>query len=192
MRFSFFIIIFSALVFAKCKHTNYYEKETTILDSTKIVLQVKLNELKKSEQAIENLPYSKFNTYASFLKSNVKDTVGKTEGNALQLFIKSGLTIKEFNKRKTELIKQTETSIAQIQRLSFDLKENNVQLNVVQPYYNSERGHAEELIETIEQNIKALNLSLNNYRNSVSKTEEYIKQINNGQLPTVVADSTLE
>ena len=163
-----------------------------MLDSTKIVLQVKLSELKKSEQVIENLQYSKFEPYASFLKTNVKDTIGKSEGNALQMFVRSGNTIKEFNKSKTELIRQTEVSITQIQKLSSDLKENNVQLNVVQPYYSSERGHADELIKTIEQNIKALNLSLNNYRNSVAKTEEYIKHINNGQLPAVVADSTID
>lgn len=192
MRFNFFILIFISLFFVKCKHTNYYEKETAILDSTKIVLQVKLNELKKSEQAIENVQYSKFEGYSSFLKNNIKDTIGKPEGNALQLFIKSGNTIREFNKSKAEIIKQTEISILQIQKLSSDLKENNVQLNVVQPYYNSERGHAAELIKTIEQNIKALNLSLNNYRNAISRTEEYIKQINNGQLPAVVADSTIE
>ena len=169
-----------------------YEKETAILDSTKIVLQVKLSELKKAEQSIQNLQFEKFETYNSFLKSNVKDTVAKTDGNALQLFVKAGATIAEFNKSKTELIKQTETSITQIQKLSSDLKENNVQHNVAQSYYNSEKGHADELIRTIEQNVKALNLSINNYRNSISKTEEYIKHINSGQLPSLVADSTLE
>ena len=192
MRLSGFIFILLSLMFVNCKHTNYYEKETAILDSTKIVLQVKLNELKKSEQSMENLQYSKFETYNSFLKSNLKDTIGKSDGNALQLFIKSGNTINEFIKLKSELIKQTEVSITQIQKLSFDLKENNVQLNVVQSYFNSERGHADELIKTIEQNVKVLNLSLNNYRNSVPKTEEYIRKINNGELPKVVADSTLE
>lgn len=166
-----------------------YEKEISILDSTKIVLQVKLNELKKSELSIQNLQFEKYN---SFLKSNVKDTIGKTEGNALQLFIKSGCTISEFNKSKNELIKQTETSIVQIQKLSSDLKESNVQNNVALSYYSSEKGHADELIKTIEQNVKALNLSINNYRNSISKTEEYIKHINSGQLPNVVTDSTLE
>lgn len=169
-----------------------YEKETAILDSTKIVLQVKLNELKKSELSIQNLQLEKFETYNSFLKSNVKDTIGKTEGNALQLFVKSGGTISEFNKSKNELIKQTETSIVQIQKLSSDLKESNVQNNVALSYYSSEKGHADELIKTIEQNVKALNLSINNYRNSIAKTEEYIKNINSGQLPNVVADSTLE
>lgn len=177
---------------AECRHTNYYEKETNLLDSTKIVLQVKLNELKKSEQAIQNLQFQKFEIYHSFLKINIKDTIGKIEGNALQLFVIAGETIEGFNKSKSELIKQTETSITQIQKLSADIKENNVQPNVVQSYCNSEKGHAEELIKTIEQNVKALNLSINNYRNSVSKTEEYIKHINNGQLPAVVADSTLE
>lgn len=169
-----------------------YEKEIAILDSTKIVLQVKLNELKKSEQSIQNLQFEKFEAYHSFLKSNVKDTIGKSEGNALQLFVKSGGTISDFNKSKSELIKQTETSILQIQKLSSDMKENSVQHNAAQSYYSSEKGHADELIKTIEQNVKALNLSINNYRNSVSKTEEYIKQINSGQLPSVVADSTLE
>ena len=169
-----------------------YEKEIAILDSTKIVLQVKLSELKKSELSIQNLQFEKFDPYNSFLKSNVKDTIGKSEGNALQLFVKAGNTISDFNKSKTELIKQTETSITQIQKLSADLKENNVQHNVAQSYYTSEKGHADELIKTIEQNVKALNLSLNNYRNSFGKTEEYIKLINNGQLPNVVADSTIE
>ncbi len=192
MRNLFLIITLSSLFFVKCGHTNYYEKETSILDSTKIVLQVKLSELKKSEQVMESLQYSKYETYAAFLKNNVKDTIGKTEGNALQMFVKAGETIKGFNKSKPELVKQTEISITQIQKLSSDLKENNVQINVVQPYYNSERGHADELIKTIEQNVKALNLSLNNYKNSLPRTEEYIKRINNGQLPTVVADSTLD
>lgn len=169
-----------------------YEKEIAILDSTKIVLQVKLNELKKAETNIQNLQFPKFETYIVFLKSNVKDTIGRIEGNALQLFINSGNIIKEFNKSKSELIKQTETGILQIQKLSADIKENNVQHNVVQSYYNSEKDHADELIKTIEQNMKALNVSLNGYRNSLGKTEEYIKQINNGQLPVVVADSTLE
>jgi len=192
MRRAFPILILLSFLLVQCRHTNYYEKETAILDSTKIVLQVKLNELKKSEQAIENLQFSKFENYSSFLKNNVKDTIGKSEGNALQLFIKSGNTINEFIKAKSELIKQTETGISQIQKLSFDLKENNVQLNVVQSFFNSECGHANELIRTIEQNVKTFNLSLNNYRNSVPKAEEYIKQINNGELPQVVTDSTLE
>lgn len=192
MRISFFIVVLFSACFSNCKHSNVYEKETAILDSTKIVLQVKLNELKKSELSIQNLQFEKFNSYNSFLKNNVKDTIGKIEGNALQLFVKSGSTISDFNKCKKELIEQTETSITQIQKLSSDLKENNVQHNVAQSYYSSEKGHADELIKIIEQNVKALNLSINNYRNSISKTEEYIKHINSGQLPNVVADSTLE
>ena len=179
MRNSFFIITLFTVFLFNCKRGNVYEKEIALLDSTKIVLQVKLNELKKAEVNILNLQYPKFETYNAFLKSNVKDTIGRTEGNALQAFINSGNTIKEFNKTKTELIKQTETGILQIQKLSADLKENNVQQNVTQSYYKSEKGHADELIKTIEQNMKALNLGLNSYRNSISKTEEYIKHINN-------------
>ena len=192
MRFSFFITLLLAVFLFNCKRGNVYEKETAVLDSTKIVLQVKLNELKKAELNIHNLQYPKFETYSVFLRNNVNDTIERSTGNALQAFINSGNTIKEFNKSKNELIKQTETGILQIQKLSADLKENNIQHNVFQSYFNSEKGHADELIKIIEQNMKALNVSLNGYRNSLGKTEDYIKQINNGQLPVVVADSTLE
>src|SRR5688572_455890 len=109
MRFLAFIV--ALVVLFSCKRGNMHEKETAILDSTKIVLQVKLNELKKSEQNMQSVQFPKFETYYSFLKSNIKDTVGRIEANAVQQFINSGLNVKEFNKTKAELIKQTETSI---------------------------------------------------------------------------------
>jgi hypothetical protein len=192
MRIFVFIILSCFLLIQGCKNGNMYDKETAMLDSTKIVLQVKLNELKKSEQSMQNFQFPKFDAYYSFLKANVKDTIGRVDANALQAFVNSGTTLKEFNKGKAELIKQTETSITQLQKLSADIKQNNIQNNVLRSYCNSEKGHAEELIKVIEQNIRALNLSLNAYKNSLNRTEEYIKQINNGQLPMLVADSTLE
>lgn len=191
MRLFFSIIVFVA-VLTNCKNNNIYEKETAIIDSTKIVLQVKLNELMRAEQNMESVGFAKFEIYNAFLKTNMKDTVVKYEATAIQQFINSGNTIREFAKSKEALIKQTEVSILQLQKLSIDVKENHLPLNTVKAYYNSEKNHAEELIKAIEQNIKAFNLSVNNYRNSVLKIEEYIKKINYGALPTVVPDSNIE
>ena len=169
-----------------------YEKEISTIDSTKVVLQVKLNELLRAEKNIEVSAFSKFETYEAFLKSNIKDTLNKPEATAIQLFLNSGKTIKQFNLSKAELIKQTELSIAQLQKLSLDARENNIQQNALQSFYSTEKNHAEELIGVIEQNIKALNLSINSYRNSLPRTEDYIRIINNGALPTVVADSQID
>ena len=165
-----------------------YEKEIAILDSTKIVLQVKLNELHRSEQSMQNFQFQKFEAYHSFLKNNIKDTIERADANSIQGFLNSGNTISEFTKSKESLIKQTQTSIQQIQKLSADLKQGNIQNKVAQSYCNSEKGHAEELIKVIESNVKALNLSLNTFRSNLPRTEEYIKQINNGVLPTIVSD----
>ena len=165
-----------------------FEKEIILLDSTKIVLQVKLNELKRSEQSMQNFQFQKFDAYYSFLKNNIKDTIGRAEANAIQAFINSGKTLKEFLKNREDLVKQTETSILQIQKLSADLKQSNVQSNVAKSYFSSEKSHADELIVIIESNIRTFNLSLNTYRNNLPKTEEFIKKINNGALPTVVND----
>ncbi len=191
MRLLFSILVFLCC-FSSCKNKSLYEKEISIIDSTKIVLQVKLNELNRAENNIESIGFVKYETYRVFLKNNIKDTVIRYEATALQQFVNSGKTIEQFMKNKSELIKQTETSIVQLQKLSTDVKENNLPLNLVQAYFSSEKSHAEELIKTIEQNIKAFNLSVNNYRNSIIKTEEYIRKINNGALPSVVPDANIE
>lgn len=162
------------------------------MDSTRIVLQVKLNELKKAESNISCLSFGKFETYSNFLNSNLKDTITRAQANALQLFVNSGKVIKLFNEEKQDLIKQTETSIIQIQKLSGDIKENQVAQNVMDTYFNNEKNQAEKVIAIIEQNIRALNLSLVNFKNSTVRTEELIRQVNNGQLPAVVKDTISE
>lgn len=191
MRILFSILVLLA-VFTNCGRKNIYEKEISTIDSTKVVLQVKLNELLRAEKNIELSAFSKFETYEAFLKSNIKDTLNKPEATALQLFLNSGKTIRQFNASKIELIKQTELSIEQLKKLSLDARENNIQQNALQSFYSSEKNHAEELITVIEQNIKALNLSINSYRNSLPRTEEYIRTINNGTLPTLVADTQID
>jgi hypothetical protein len=183
------LLILLPLFLWRCGHSHLYDKQTALLDSTKIVLQVKLNELKKAETNIQNLLFFKFDTYSRFLNSNLKDTIDKFQANALRAFISSGKVIKQFNESKAALIKQTETSINQIQKLSGDIKENQIAQNNIDNYFNKEKTEAEKMIEAIEQNIKALNLSLVNFKNSIPRTEDLIKQINHGQLPAVVKDS---
>lgn len=100
--------------------------------------------------------------------------------------------ILKYNESKGELLKQTETSILQLQKLSSDLKENNLQANQALTYFDNERIHAEKLVTLIEKNIIAVNISLVNFKNNTPRTEELIKQINNGQLPTLVEDSSSE
>lgn len=191
MRFLIPIIVFN-IALAGCNRNSGFEKERTTIDSTKVVLQVKLNDLQRTSKTIEIIGFSKFETYIAFLKNNVRDTMTKYDATALQLFINSGSTIQQFEKAKSNLIKQAETSIAQLQKLSLDVKEGSLPINTIKAYFSAEKHHAEELVRTIEQNIAAYNLSVNNYKNSVLRTEEYIKKINSGTLPLVVPDSNLD
>lgn len=191
MRELFLIVIFVCLLFG-CRSKNRYEKEIAVIDSTKIVLQVKLNELQRSDQHLENIGFPKYEIYSSFLKTNLKDTLSRSDATALQQFLNSGNTIKQYKTGKSELVHQTEMSIAQLQQLSLDVRENNIQEPAIKAYYSAEKNHAEELITAIEQNVRALNMSIAAYKSGLIKTEEYIRQINNGQLPGVVSDSTSE
>lgn len=179
-------------VFTQCKTGNEFEKEASVIDSTKVVLQVKLNELKRSEQNLETIGFNKFEIYSTFLHNNLKDTISRSGASVIQQFINAGNTLKQFEKGKEELVKQTELSIAQLQKLSSDVKENNLQPNAIQAFYSGEKNHAEELISAIEQNIKALNMSSASYKSSLPRTEEFIRSINNGNLPIVVQQGETE
>jgi hypothetical protein len=185
MRLSLLIIVL-ALLFSNCRQKNNYEELTSVLDSTKIVLQVKLNELKKAETNMQANSFTKFDAYHNFLNSNLKDTIDKAYANPLRNFINSGKVVKNFNTLKPQLIKETETTISQLQKLSSDLKGNALPFNTAKTYFSNEISHCNILIPTIEGDIKALNIALINFRNSVPKTEELIKKINNGQLPSIV------
>jgi hypothetical protein len=188
---SYIAIIFVALLFS-CGPSHLYDKQTSVLDSTKIVLQVKINELKKIETNIEQRGFSKFEIYKKFLKSNVNDTISRVEASALQQFLNAGEVIQIYNQGKSDIIQQTEISVAQLQKLSSDLKENNLPQNQALNYFDAEKDHAGKLVSVIERNINAVNISLVNFKTALPRTEEYIKKINNGQLPTVVADATSE
>ncbi len=178
--------------FTGCKHSSLYEKEVSMVDSTKIVLQVKLNEFKKAEVNIQNTAFSKGKTYVQFLKSNLKDTIGRIEANALRQFLSAVETIEQFNQTKSELVKQTETAISQLQKLATDLRTNAVTQGQAKSFYDTEMKNANKLVEVIEQNLKALTISLINIRNSTPRTEDLIRQINNGQLPVLITDSIAE
>ena len=192
MHFCFTIIFCACLFLFSCKPSHLYDKQVGLLDSTKIVLQVKINELKKIETNIQQRGFSKYEAYKRFLNSNLNDTLTRIEATALQQFMSSGEIIRLYNESKTELIQQTETSIAQLQKLSSDLKENNLPPNQAQTYFDNEKNHADKLVGIIEKNIATVNVSLVNFKNSTQKTEELIMEINHGQLPSVVADSASE
>ncbi|MGZ4036712.1 MAG: hypothetical protein ACXVPQ_02720 [Bacteroidia bacterium] len=187
-----FIFLNLVLAFCGCSHSHFYDKQVALLDSTKIVLQVKLNELKKVETNIQQRGYSKYELYKRFLNSSLKDTISRHEATTIQQFLNAGEIIKQYSDGKNELIRQTETSIVQLQKLAADLRENNIHQRQALQFFETEKTHADKLVQVIEKNITAANIALMNYKSSTPRTEELIRQINHNQLPSVVADSTAE
>src|SRR5947209_4187471 len=94
-------ILFILTALLGCGHSRLYNKQISVLDSTKIVLRVKLNELKKAETNIQLRGYSKYDLYKQFLNSNLKDTISHSEATTLQQFLSSGEVIKHYNETKS-------------------------------------------------------------------------------------------
>lgn len=183
------LTVFITTFFLSCKPQPVFDKDTALLDSIKIVLQVKINELQRTQENIKQASFSGYTVYASFLKSNLPDTIAKSEAVFIQQFLNSGRAIQQFNNELPGLLKESKIAVSQLQKLSGDVKENNIASNQKQNYIQAETKHANQTIETIEKNIRALNGSLFVFNANYRKTEEYIKKNNHGQLPSLVTET---
>lgn len=161
-----------------------------MLDSAKIVLQVKLNELKKVETNIQLRGYPKYDLYKRFLNASLPDTISRAEAGTVQQFMNAGEVMKQYNDTKAALIGETEKSISQLQKLSHDLQNEAIAVNQAQLFFDTEKARADKLVQVIEKNVAVANIALMNFRNSMAGTEALIRKINNNRLPEVVADST--
>jgi hypothetical protein len=176
-------------LFIQCHSKNLYPKETSSLDSLKIVLQVKKQELNKSTIHMSQYGFDKYEPYKKFLLEHIKDTILRVEATALQLYIKSGNLLTNYNMNMPKQNGEVELTISQLQLLSEDLKSNNIPANKVQDYYENEIAHATMLIARMEKDLLLVNSALNGLNTSRSKVEDFLRKNNLGELPKLVNDS---
>lgn len=180
------VILFCAALW-QCTPHDRYEKEAALIDSLKIVLRVKLSEVNKAEAAISASSFGRFDIYRRFLSSNTPDTIEKAQASAIRNFVSCGKVVSDFANKSPQLAKETETSISQLQALASDLRAGHAQ-NL--KHVKTESDHAQKLIAVLENDLRLVNGSLINFRNSIAGTEAFIRQINHGRLPSLVTDTT--
>ena len=188
MRITLFFVgfIVISVLNSSCRNPNQYQKQVKELDSLKVVLQeaiVSFNTI-DSVKCVE--VYAQQYTYASFIKSNLKDTVSIATAEQLQLFYSIGKNLVSFLVMSPNWKDEAKQSIKQLTDLSHDLKNGSLEEETVFYFVSDENRHATKIIEELKTNTDLMRYSLDVFSKSLPVAQETVKKLNNGALPELI------
>lgn len=184
--FSIVLSFIMTMSFLSCRNTHAYDKHIKELDSLKVVLQQSVANFKSvdSTQCVE--AFSKQYTYSLFINSHLKDTVTKTVAENLQLFHSVEKGLSDYIALRSSWLTEANSSAAQLQTLSHDLKNGSVDEDDAIEFINEEKKQAEKIIEELKTNTETIRKHLELFNQSLPVIEDLIKQLNSGVLPELV------
>ncbi|MBP8033595.1 MAG: hypothetical protein KAZ71_03295 [Bacteroidia bacterium] len=187
MKFILYLIIaITSISFFSCRNSHSYDKYVKELDSLKVVLQQSVDNFKTVDSATCIKAYSTQYTYSKFIETHLKDTVGKTVAENLQNFHSVEKGFRDYNSFRSSWLQDANTSIAQLQNLSHDLKNGSIDDEEVVAFINDEKKLAEKVIEELKINTENIRKHLELYNQSLPVCEGLIKQLNAGVLPQLI------
>lgn len=180
------ILSLSALLLPMCKPSHAYDKYIKELDSLKVVVEQAIDNFRTidSLQCYEAL--SKQHTFNAFIATHLKDTVSKSEAEALQLFSATGKPINNYLAMRPVWLAEAHTRVKQLNALSTDLKNNNIEAAEAVQFINDEKKQSEKIIEELKLNTVLLRKHLDFYSKNLPVIESLIKKINGGELPELI------
>ncbi len=187
--FSILLLTFCALL-SSCTNSNEQAKQIKSLDSISGALNQKVIELQKIDTLILEKALTKFNNYKQFIKQNINDTVTKKEADAVQQFFVSGTTLENFFINRKSILARAQLVNAQLTKLILDITQNTMEQKQLQEFTFAEKEQANDVIQKSFLQQQLFNSNLQQFKNALPLVEELIKTKNNGQLPTIVKDTT--
>lgn len=186
MRIFSFLVLINLLFLTSCKLSNPYQKQIKELDSLKIVVEESIDYFNKIDSSTCAGYLAKQQTYQSYLLQNLKDTLTKSEAENIQLMMNVGDPIKDYLNQRNEWLQEAKVSINQLNTLNQDLKNNILDASEAVEYINNEKKHAEQVIQNLKTNTELIRKNLEIYKSVEQGTEATIKNLNSGNLPTIV------
>lgn len=190
LRFTSSIFLLLFCILSSCTNSNEQAKQIKSLDSISGALNQKVIELQKTDTLILEKALTKFNNYKQFIKQNINDTVTKKEADAVQQFFASGTTLEIFFINRKTILARAQLVNAQLTKLILDITQNTIEQKQLQEFTFAEKEQANDVIQKSFLQQQLFNSNLQQFKNALPMVEELIKTKNNGQLPTIVKDTT--
>jgi hypothetical protein len=182
---SVFVILISILLSCcgnsgiKLQQTKTVDSlQTNLLSNKKLLLQIDSVELSKA--------INKFEIYKQFIKSNIKDTINKTDAYAIQSFINAGNNLQSIQLNKINLITRINLLSNQLLKLGTDIKNNSFQNNQINGFIETEKLMQVEIAKFCIEEQNNYFKNLQQLKTNLYLVEQLILKRNNNQLPTVI------
>ncbi len=174
------VFISFILTDSSCNRGNMFPKATASLDSIHKVLQKTDSTLAK----VDTVNIKKCVNHIFVTLANVKrleqDTVSRGASEILRSFNAVRYELQTFMGRQTVLKVEVKKSLAQVDNLSHDIKNNKIPKDSVMIYYGFEMKKAVELIETAKYGINSIvNTQLPLYSLIAPKADSLVARLNN-------------
>ena len=186
---SLFLLTFYILL-ASCTNSDIQAKQVKSLDSISGSLNQKIIELQKADTLILEKALTKFNNYKQFIKQNINDTVTKKEADAVQQFFISGNNLESFFMNRKSILARANLVNTQLSKLIVDVNQSAFEPQQLNEFIFAEKEQANDVIQKSFMQQQLFNTNLQQFKNALPLVEELIKTKNNGQLPTIVKDTT--
>lgn len=190
LMYKFFLILICIILVTSCNSNDVIAKELKSLDSISGALNQKIVELKKTDTIILEKALTKFNYYKQFIKQNINDTVSIKEADALKQFFASGNNLEDFYLNRKFILARAQLVNSQLGKLILDLNENTIEQKQLQEFSFAEKEQASDVIQKSFLQQQLFQTNLQQFKTALPLVEDLIKANNNGQLPTIVKDTT--
>ncbi len=174
------------IVCTSCGNSSFNLEQGKLLDSLQTTLElhkIKLTQIDSTE--LQNA-LMKFENYQQFIKSNINDTLSKQDAYTVQSFITAGQNIKAFSINKINILSRINLLNSQLQKLSFDVKNNVYQNNQTIAFINNEKLAQIEIGKICTNEYVNYLRNIQQLKNNLFLIEQIILKHNNNELPKIV------
>ena len=149
-----------------CSRLPTYEKHIKELDSLKIVLNQAADNFKQIDSLSCVDYYNQYYAYTQFINKSSVDTINKIDAENLQVFYKSGNTIKEYLNIRNVSLQKVKTINSQLINLTRDLKSGAIKSEDAITFINAENQNAITCITDLKTNTTITQQAIDNFSGS--------------------------
>lgn len=190
MRISFYTaVLVLALLTQACNQNELYTQKTKTLDSLNGALNLKVEEIKKTDTAVLQRCMARFTYYRQFINQNINDTLSKPEADNLLRFYESGKNLQSYWSNRFTILGRASLMNSQQNALALDLKNKTIRAEEAGQFIAREQEATRQLIEAANTQQKLYYTGLEEFKTSLREVENLIRTRNNGELPRIIKDT---
>ena len=183
------VLLLLLVLSVSCSRTETYRQYAKSLDSLSGALNQNTDALRKMDTALLQRALTRYYQNKQFILYNCKDTLSKSEADALQQFYAGGKNLELVKVNREALLMRSMLINTQLDKLRADVKNNSLNPEGVYTFLATEKQEVHRTIQLGNAQLKLFYSSVEEFKLSLREVEQFIRSRNKGQMPTVVKDT---